>query len=188
MNFGSYEPVFIGWDSISAEYKRVDQYRTRNPERLLNREKSDFHYRIFDNIAWVNWNQHTITKNEKTGDSNEIWTWEARLLQKNNGEWKLVNQVTAGRQAQDNKFAAIESTINELGYQLLSIEKYNEAIKLFSLNVEMYPDSWNTYDSLAEVFMKAGKKQEAIENYKKSIELNPNNEYGKRMLKELESM
>ena len=52
-------------------------------------------------------------------------------------------------------------------------------------NVDLFPLSWNSYDSYGEILLKTGKKEEAIKMYQKSIELNPNNEGGKKILKEL---
>ena len=79
-----------------------------------------------------------------------------------------------------------EGSFNALGYQFLNEEKYKEAIVIFQLNVETYPDSWNVYDSLAEAFMKKGDKDLAIKYYNKSLELNPHNENGRRMLEQLQ--
>jgi len=53
--------------------------------------------------------------------------------------------------------------------------------------VTMYPDSGNVYDSLGEAYMKAGQKQLAIENYKKSLEKDPSNANAVEKLKELET-
>jgi tetratricopeptide (TPR) repeat protein len=64
-------------------------------------------------------------------------------------------------------------------------DKTEEAIDIFKLNVSEHPKSWNAYDSLGEAFMKQGEKELAIENYQKSLELNPSNENGKEMLKKL---
>ena len=64
-------------------------------------------------------------------------------------------------------------------------DKTDEAIEIFKLNVSEHPKSWNVYDSLGEAYMKQGKKESAIENYRKSLELNPNNENGQDMLKKL---
>ena len=61
-----------------------------------------------------------------------------------------------------------------------------EATYLLKLNVQIYPDSSDAYDSLAEAYMKSGQKQLAIDNYKKSLEKNPNNANAKQKLKELE--
>jgi Flp pilus assembly protein TadD len=60
-----------------------------------------------------------------------------------------------------------------------------DAIQVFQMNVQEYPKSWNCYDSLGEAYMKAGQKDLAIQNYNKSLELNPNNTNGAEMLKKL---
>jgi hypothetical protein len=51
--------------------------------------------------------------------------------------------------------------------------------------VEAYPESYNTYDSLGEAYMNNGEKDLAIQNYQKSLQLNPNNRNGIEMLKKL---
>lgn len=79
-----------------------------------------------------------------------------------------------------------EFAMNIIGYHLVRKEKIKEAIEIFKLNVEAFPDSWNVYDSLGEAYMKDGQKELAIENYKKSLELNPENKNGAEMLKKLE--
>src|SRR5262249_46428772 len=68
-----------------------------------------------------------------------------------------------------------ERELNGLGYNLLAQKKIKEAIKVFQLNVEAYPESSNVYDSLGEGYMLGGDKAPAIENYEKSLKLNPNN-------------
>ena len=77
-----------------------------------------------------------------------------------------------------------ESEMNLLGYRYLQDGKSSEAIKLFRLNTISYTDSWNVYDSLGEALLKDGQTGPAIENYKKSLELNPGNENAKKVLKE----
>lgn len=78
-----------------------------------------------------------------------------------------------------------ENSLNRLGYYLLQREKNEEAIQVFKLNVQEYPQHWNCYDSLAEAYMAAGQKELAIQNYEKSLELNPKNDNGAAMLKKL---
>jgi Flp pilus assembly protein TadD len=78
-----------------------------------------------------------------------------------------------------------EEQLNGLGYRLLRANKFREAIRIFRLNVEIYPHSGNAYDSLAEAYMRVGNKSQAIANYQKSLELNPNNANGKVMLEKL---
>lgn len=78
-----------------------------------------------------------------------------------------------------------ENTLNQLGYNLLAAKKVEEAVKVFQLNVQEYPKFWNCYDSLGEAYMVAGQKDLAIQNYEKSIQLNPDNRNGADMLRKL---
>ncbi len=78
-----------------------------------------------------------------------------------------------------------ESDINGWGYRLLAKKRMREAIEVFKLNVEAYPQSANVYDSLAEAYLNSGDKQLAIENYQKALELNPQMESARNALKEL---
>ena len=84
-----------------------------------------------------------------------------------------------------NRRTITEVSLNNLGYELLNKKKYDAAIAIFKLNVEFYPNAFNTYDSLGEAYMVTGQDKLAIKNYNKSIELNPNNENGKRMLEKI---
>ena len=79
-----------------------------------------------------------------------------------------------------------EPELNRLGYQLLQSGKAREAIEVFKLNVEAYPEGFNTYDSLAEAYMAVNERELAKQNYKKSLELNPNNTSAVEALKRLE--
>jgi CubicO group peptidase (beta-lactamase class C family) len=81
--------------------------------------------------------------------------------------------------------AVSEPRINGLGYGCLRAKKLPEAIAYFKLNAELYPNSWNVYDSLAEAYMVNGDKELAIANYKKSLELNPGNANATQKLKQL---
>lgn len=73
-----------------------------------------------------------------------------------------------------------------IGYWVfLQADKTDEAIKVFQKNVQEYPESSNVYDSLAEAYAAAGKKELAIENYEKSLKLDAKNENAKERLKKL---
>jgi uncharacterized membrane protein len=78
-----------------------------------------------------------------------------------------------------------ENEVNSLGYQLLQADKFKQAIRIFQLNVEAYPQSGNTWDSLAEAYMDEGDKAQAIANYQKSLHVNPRNANAVKMLQKL---
>jgi len=92
------------------------------------------------------------------------------------------NDYTGAKQAllkftQDplHKYSTAEAEINRLGYEFINDKKFDQAILVLKLNVEAFPGSFNTWDSLAEAYMDRGDKELAIKNYSKSLELNPNN-------------
>jgi len=78
-----------------------------------------------------------------------------------------------------------EDQLNALGYQLLRASQFRDAVRIFQLNVEAYPQSSNAYDSLGEAYMDDGDKPQAIANYRKSLELNPKNRNAVKMLQKL---
>jgi Flp pilus assembly protein TadD len=78
-----------------------------------------------------------------------------------------------------------ERTLNALGYTLLFSGQVQDAITVFQRNVEEYPQSGNVYDSLGEAYMKAGQKELAVQNYEKSLRLDPKNQNAVEMLKKL---
>jgi tetratricopeptide (TPR) repeat protein len=78
-----------------------------------------------------------------------------------------------------------EDELNTLGYELIRGHKLKEAIRIFQLNVEAYPQSSNAYDSLGEAYMDDGNKPQAIANYQKSLQLNPKNRNAVQMLQKL---
>jgi tetratricopeptide (TPR) repeat protein len=78
-----------------------------------------------------------------------------------------------------------EQQLNSFGYQLLSEGRTNEAIDIFKLNTETYPEWANGYDSLAEAYSAVGNIALAIENYEKALKLDPNHAHAEAQLKVL---
>ena len=83
-------------------------------------------------------------------------------------------------------FFTDRSELNALGYYLMNNENdLDAAKKIFKLNMDEYPDWFNTYDSYAEILMELGDDKNAIEFYEKSLEMNPGNDNAIEKLKEL---
>ncbi len=85
----------------------------------------------------------------------------------------------------ESKYDLSESGINSFGYNLMREGKNEDALKIFKLNTELYPNGFNTYDSYGECLLLLGQKEKGIEAYKKSLELNPANENAINRLKQL---
>lgn len=112
----------------------------------------------------------------------------ARVLGKLISEKGVTAAISEFESLKDNKtdYQLSENDMNNLGYYYLQQGKVNEAIGVFKLNVSAFPESFNVYDSLGESYLAGGDNENAIINYRKSVELNPNNENGKKILEKLE--
>ncbi len=80
----------------------------------------------------------------------------------------------------------LEPVINAKGYDLIQEKKLKDAIEVFKLNTIAFPRSGNAFDSLGEAYLESGNKVLALENYKKSLELDPGNGNAREVLKKLE--
>jgi tetratricopeptide (TPR) repeat protein len=135
-------------------------------------------------------------KREHANNVRYVWM---RLKESQSGAAVLGQVITeSGMDAALKRFAEIkdapieeyyfdEAEMNRLGYQLINQNKLKEAIEIFKMNVELYPDAWNVYDSLGEGYMLLGEKELAIKYYEKSMKINPDNTNGAAMLQRLKS-
>lgn len=118
----------------------------------------------------------------------ESYKSPARLLLKNilaSGGEAGLQEYRSSRNERTSSEKINEAQMNRLGYNLLGMKRVRDAIEVFKLNVEDYPQSSNTYDSLGEAYMLDGNKELAIKNYERSVELNPKNTNGVETLKKL---
>jgi CubicO group peptidase (beta-lactamase class C family) len=110
-----------------------------------------------------------------------------RQLQKDLAAGSLEQAIAAFRINKKDKarFVLREGEINGLGYQLMGSGKMKEAVEVFKLMVESFPESSNAYDSLGEGYMNAGDKENAIKNYERSLQLDPRNDNARETIKRL---
>jgi CubicO group peptidase (beta-lactamase class C family) len=78
--------------------------------------------------------------------------------------------------------AGVEVEVNAVGYALLRTERAEQALAVFELNTRVFPDAFNTWDSLGEAHMILGHDDEAIRAYQRSLELNPDNTNAETMI------
>ncbi len=72
-----------------------------------------------------------------------------------------------------------EREFNSIGYDFMRNQEYADAVAVFNLNTKLHPDSDNTYDSLAEGYLKLGDSVLAFTNYNKALAMNPSNKRAK---------
>lgn len=117
-----------------------------------------------------------------------IKKWNSESLYELVERGKSVDEILKYIQNADRKtspYDLSESGINQFGYNVMGNGETREALKIFKLNTELYPNAWNTFDSYGECLSNLGKKDEAIAAYKKSLELNPNNDIAKFAISEI---
>ncbi|HJQ31091.1 MAG TPA: prolyl oligopeptidase family serine peptidase [Pyrinomonadaceae bacterium] len=146
-----------------AVYARDDHFVTRNAEERLSRT-----------VEWF--------KNPRV---NSISSPLRRTLRARGVE-AAVGQYRELKKSQPGRYDFGEPELNALGYELLFTNRVKDAIEIFKLNVEMYPQAANTYDSLGEAYLAAGERALAAQNYRRSLELNPQNTNAAAALKRIE--
>jgi CubicO group peptidase (beta-lactamase class C family) len=89
-----------------------------------------------------------------------------------------------------------EDEMNSFGYDLMGDSNtyhlpeehhLTEALEVFKTNTELFPQSWNVYDSYGEALRKAGRTPEAIRMYERSLQLNAGNKSAIKALSEINS-
>lgn len=64
-----------------------------------------------------------------------------------------------------------EDHLNMLGYRLLEGARVPEAVAVFEMNVEAYPDAPNAYDSLGDGLSAAGRRADAVAAHTRAVAL-----------------
>jgi glyoxylase-like metal-dependent hydrolase (beta-lactamase superfamily II) len=85
----------------------------------------------------------------------------------------------------EKKYFFVERKLTNIVNAFLNRNKIQEAIETCTLMVNLFPASWNAYDRLADAYLRAGNKELAIENYERSLRLNPDNSDTVEQLKKL---
>ena len=151
---------------------RFDEYN-KNSVKFYFNDNGKVNYYTLDVITKFTKGQLATSLIEKIAETDGIKT--------------AIKQLFKLNEEKSNNYTINETSINLLGYKYLKQGKHKEAIAVLKVNTELYPESANTYDSLAEAYMKTGDSDKAIINYNKSLELNPDNENAKKMLLKLKT-
>jgi tetratricopeptide (TPR) repeat protein len=94
----------------------------------------------------------------------------------------LLKKYQTLKEKNPETYSIDEQALNTMGYYYMQQKNLDAALGVFKINIMEFPSSFNPYDSYGEALMENGQKEEAIENYKKSLELNPGNTNGIEML------
>lgn len=142
----------------------------------------------FNQAAWAAAANYCL-QNEINLD--EAMVWIDKALGMNGGNNFNNNIVKAGlltidgNKAEGDKLMeglfenATEAELNIYGYQLMNQNRLDDAINIFKMNIQKFPDEWNVYDSLGEALNNKGDKKGAKENYETAYEKAPEAQKGR---------
>jgi len=94
------------------------------------------------------------------------WLGDGTLLDSNVSVAGLANQL--------KQLVTNEHELNSLGYLLLKQGKKKEALKVFQINANLYPESANVVSSLGEGYFENGDHKKSVLILEKALELNKN--------------
>ena len=109
---------------------------------------------------------------------------ELRLMFINNEIESLRDSIMTMVNRREQYYIS-EWIINDLGYDLLNLDRLHDALLVFDCNTQLFPNSSNAYDSQGEAFMLLGEYDKATRYYERSLELDSNNTNALEMLKKI---
>lgn len=91
------------------------------------------------------------------------------------------------KESESSRYLTANWTLNYLGYLLLQKEHGAKAEEIFKFNIELEPDNAVWHDSLGDCYRKLNQPEQAIQSYKKALEINPDQDYTREKLMDLSS-
>jgi len=153
----------------------------RNSSRLLQFKPN--HENEMVNLLYINANNGTIVSTFVKMDADEKEPIEFLL----DGDFeKALNAYKIKKEHYANYPTVTEEYLNNLGNTFLNEDRMKLSQNTFKVNMMLYPNSFKVYDSYAAACIKMGEIDQAILNYSKSLELNPQNNNAKDKLMELQ--
>ncbi len=150
-------PVFIFYKN-GIEINRINEFPVYSLERdmlsIISGQQYQPNYKSFNTILkWLN--DHSLTN-------------------ENNSIRGLAEQL--------RPLVSSEHELNSLGYLLLKQDKKMEALRIFQINYNLYPESPNVASSLGEGYLEMKEYSKAIIYLEHSLELNKDSKAIKEIL------
>lgn len=144
-------PTFIIYQN-NKEVGRINEYPVESLERDLQKILSG----------------KTYSPSYKSFTQINEWLAQGLLTDENVSPRGLADQV--------RKLVSSESELNSCGYVLMARGNLKEAITVLRINVQLFPESSNCFDSLGEAYAKAGLPDNSLLCYERAVVLDPKNE------------
>lgn len=188
-NLNISNPIRGYWDEVSENSKEIFNTISKNALNFFNaylKEKPGSLEHLKNFVQEEKENNQLIDVRMKEGEkAPPLKSFYINLIIEN-GMDKALPEIESARNNFADSLLFNENVMNWLGYHFLYWwGREKDALELFKLIVSVYPNSSNAYDSLAEAYLILGNNDQAIKNYEKSLELNPDNQNAKNVLEQL---
>jgi len=203
-SFIAVDPSFGSWDAETMD-KKLNTVTDKSFERYIyiatanwgkrNIRNRDRHVRLYEALNskckdefpakleyFVNENHGSVPVIAFHNGISSIFKGYGISYRDIENKEQLIHHFRSLSQRLSWSFNPPEALVNRIGYRMMRSKNEDDkskALGFFILNAENYPDSFNTFDSLGEAYEALEDKEKAINNYKKSLELNPNNEHAR---------
>ncbi len=178
---GTYDKLSEKRDYVSLLWQKVNKTKMEDLNLEAAQEKLALgkEFSHFKSIDAESEEHQQLHKSNIEAFYNQLKEPAAKVIEKlidESGIEKAQEKFKEMRSALKYKYSFDEEGFNVLGNSLLQSNKYREGINVLSMNTEMFPESWKTWDNLGKAYMWAGMDDKAMSNYSKALELNPENE------------
>jgi len=98
-------------------------------------------------------------------------------------------EMIAARMKADHRAPApgTQRQLERFGYGMIYANEFDWAVEVFRVDVDLFPESANALDCLAEAYWKAGNEDRAEEYYQRALEVDPRFANAAKMLEKLRS-
>lgn len=165
-----YKMIYEGETEISSVSKNTLISSDRNNKLELKEN--------FDGIVFNNSEYEKLPEDSKLLED---------FIEKNEVE-EAVKWLNEQIKNDEKMYDWIEEYLNNIGYYLISGNKFKPATFLLKINTILYPESANVWDSLGEVYFFDKKFELAIKTMEKALEVNPNNQNAKEKIKQAKGL
>tara|TARA_B110000116_G_scaffold140075_1_gene121437 strand:+ start:1573 stop:2253 length:681 start_codon:yes stop_codon:yes gene_type:complete len=170
------------------------KWRGNDKIELLKVNDSSFYMKeLNEKMAFVNQPEMHIELAPKTEHKGVIYHFKKMTLgERTPNEYFITKEFDKALTAfkaikeKDSLSQVIrESNINSLGYTFIRNNDFDAALEIFKINVVLYPNSSNVFNSLGEAYFLKKDTATAVVNFKKSLSINPENRNSKQFLKRI---
>jgi tetratricopeptide (TPR) repeat protein len=179
--------VFV--DNSNAAYKQSPQHEERGknihhvPSFIVYEDKKEMGRIIESPLVSLEKDLLTILQQQPYQPNYRAIEYWSKSVHEKNGA--MMDEALQRAATAIKPLARHYGELNSYGYVLLAAKKNTEAVNVFKLNTLLYPDNAGTFDSLAEAWERSGNKEAAIINYKKVLQMKPDDERAKKKIKDL---